>query len=172
MLEIFTNKINLRMNRLSLISICCLFFTIICATPTNAQATDSEVNLIQSIYGMEKRAVIAEFLGDTVDNTFWDVYEAYELERKALGKARINLLNEYVEKYSELKGDLADALVNKAEKLGRSNDKLISQYTKKVRKVAGSEVAAQFYQIEHYLLSATQAEIFENIPFIGDLREN
>lgn len=147
------------------------FFTVISITLT-AQSMEEEVDLIQSIYGMEKKAVIAEFLGDAVNDEFWKIYNTYEGQRKELGKQRIDLLSDYANNYDSMKGDKADEMVRNAEKLGSSQIKLISQYTKKVRKVAGSEVAAQFYQIEHYLLSATRTEIFENIPLIGELRTN
>jgi hypothetical protein len=149
-----------------------LFLTLTISLSLNAQTITEEVDLIQSIYGMEKKSVISEFLGDSVGDTFWEVYDAYELERKQLGKDRIQLLSDYADNYTELKGEKADAMVKNAESLNKSQNKLISKYTKQVRKVAGSEVAAQFYQIEHYLLSATRTEIFENIPFIGDMRKN
>lgn len=136
-----------------------------------AQVATEEVDLLQSLYGMEKKALISEFLGSSVNDSFWQVYDTYEMERKALGKERIDLLSNYVDNYSGLQGDKADELINKAERLNKKQNSLISKYTKKVRKVAGSEVAAQFYQVEHYLLSAMRAEIFENIPFIGTLKK-
>ena len=147
-------------------------FTLSISSNGFSQSVNEEVDLIQSIYGMEKKEVIAEFLGDAVNEDFWNIYDVYETKRKELGKQRVKLLSNYVDNYSQMKGDNADDMVKQAEKLSSSQAKLISQYTKQVRKVAGSEVAAQFYQIEHYLLSATRTEIFENIPFIGELRTN
>ena len=145
-----------------------ILFTVV---STQAQSITEEVDLLQSIYGMEKKSLVSEFLGSTVDSSFWELYDAYEMERKDLGKNRIALLNDYADNYTEIKGEKADELVKKAESLNKNQNSLISKYTKKVRKVSGSEVAAQFYQIEHYLLSATRTEIFENIPFIGALKK-
>jgi len=122
------------------------------------------------LYGMEKKAVMSEILGITVDARFWTVYEAYELERKELGKDRIALLTSYVEDYGDIKGDKADELVKNAERLNKGQNSLIAKYTRKVRKIVGSEVAAQFYQIEHYLLNAIRSEIFENLPVIGEIK--
>ena len=139
-------------------------------TSVQAQSATEEVDLLQSLYGMEKKALISEFLGNNVDDAFWNVYDAYEMERKALGKDRIDLLTSYVEDYENIKGEKADELIKKAERLNKAQNSLISKYTKKVRKIVGSEVAAQFYQIEHYLLSATRTEIFENLPVIGEIR--
>jgi hypothetical protein len=139
-------------------------------TLTYSQSATEEVDLFQSLYGMEKKALISEFLGSSVDSGFWTVYDAYEMERKELGKDRIALLTSYVEDYGNIKGDRADELVKKAERLNKSQNSLIAKYTKKVRKVVGSEVAAQFYQIEHYLLNAIRSEIFENLPVIGEIK--
>jgi hypothetical protein len=146
------------------------FLLLLSMISIQAQSATEEVDLLQSLYGMEKKSLISEFLGNSVNDSFWQVYDAYELERKALGKQRIDLLSNYAENYSRIKGEKADDLIKKAEGLNRKQNSLISKYTKKVRKVAGSEVAAQFYQVEHYLLSAVRAEIFENIPFIGTLK--
>ena len=139
-------------------------------TSMDGQSSTEEVDLFQSLYGMEKKALISEFLDDTVSDSFWAVYDAYEMERKELGKDRISLLTSYVEDYENLKGDKADELIKKAERLNKQQNSLISRYTKKVRKVVGSDVSAQFYQIEHYLLSATRTEIFENLPVIGEIK--
>jgi hypothetical protein len=38
-----------------------------------------------------------------------------------------------------------------------------------MEKAAGVKAAAQFYQLEAYLLSVIRASILENIPFIGEL---
>jgi hypothetical protein len=36
-------------------------------------------------------------------------------------------------------------------------------------KTVGIKPAAQFYQLENYLLSAIRLEILDNIPFIGEI---
>jgi hypothetical protein len=53
--------------------------------------------------------------------------------------------------------------------LGLANDKLQKTYYGKMKKSSGVKAAAQFLQIEAYLLSAVRATIMENIPFIGEL---
>jgi hypothetical protein len=53
--------------------------------------------------------------------------------------------------------------------LGSKTDKLISTYYSKMKKPAGVKAAAQFFQIESYLLSSIRAAILEEIPFIGEL---
>jgi hypothetical protein len=138
----------------------------------NAQSMSEEVDMIQSIYGMEKKALIAEFLGDSVNSEFWSIYDEYETERKSLGKDRLNLITDYVTNYSSIDGEVADGMVKRSEQLNSKLTGLISKYTKKIRKVTDSKVAAQFYQIENYLLGVTRLQIMNNIPFLGELKMN
>jgi hypothetical protein len=50
-------------------------------------------------------------------------------------------------------------------------DGLIVTYYNKIKKSVGSKQAAQFYQIEGYLLSATRIYILGSIPFIDELEK-
>jgi len=138
---------------------------------TNAQSMAEEVDMIQSLYGMEKKALIAEFLGDSVNDEFWSIYDAYEAERKSLGKERLNLIKNYVENYASIDGEVADGMVKQSEQLSSKLTGLISKYTKKVRKATDSKVAAQFFQIENYLLSMTRIQIMNNLPFLGEIKK-
>ncbi len=136
-----------------------------------AQSNTEDVDLIQSLYGMEKKEIVADFLalkGAQADG-FWTLYDQYEMERKQLGKERIALLQRYAYNYGTLDDATTDALVKEMTTLGAKTDKLISKYYGKMKKPAGVKAAAQFVQIETYLLSVTRASIMENIPFIGEL---
>lgn len=137
---------------------------------SNAQSMNEEVDMIQSLYGMEKKALIAEFLGDAANDDFWSIYDAYETERKSLGKDRLKLIKDYVTNYTSIEGEMADGMVKRSEQLNSKLTGLISKYTKKVRKATNSKVAAQFYQIENYLLGVTRLQIMNNIPFLGELQ--
>lgn len=128
-----------------------------------------EVDYIQSIYGMEKKNIVSQFLNLSSEQSeaFWPVYDAYEVQRKELGKKRITLLTEFETLNSEITEEKADAWMKEVIKLGKANDKLVSTYYKKVKKVVGSIKAAQFYQIETYLLTAQRFGIQDNLPVVG-----
>ncbi len=136
-----------------------------------AQSNSEDIDLIQSIYGMEKKEIVAEFiaLDGAQANGFWGLYDAYEMERKQLGKERIALLEKYAYNYGTLDDATTDDIIQEMNKLGAKTDKLISKYYNKMKKPAGVKAAAQFVQIESYLLSVVRASILENIPFIGEL---
>ena len=136
-----------------------------------AQTDVEEIDFIQSIIGVEKKSVVSDFIqvDPAAQAEFWKLYDAYEAQRKTIGKDRISLLKEYADKYDGMTPDQTDALLAKAQKIRNSNNKLIDTYHKKIKKVAGSKAAAQFYQLENYFQAAVQMELYDNIPLIGEL---
>ena len=75
-----------------------------------AQSNNEEIELVQSVFGMEKKAIIAEFV--KVDNAqkdaFWKLYDEYEMKRKELGKKRIELYTQYAENFDKLTNESAE----------------------------------------------------------------
>ncbi|NCA85394.1 MAG: hypothetical protein EOM83_07445 [Clostridia bacterium] len=134
----------------------------------NAQSNNEEVDFYQSIFGMEKKAVVADFLNLEESNPFWALYDEYEAERKELGKDRILTLAFYANNYDKMDDAKNDEIIKSMISLRNANDKLIDKYYKKIKKASGSKVAAQFFQLESYFLSEIRTNIMESIPFIGD----
>jgi len=145
-----------------------LFFAgSIAALFTYAQSNIEEIDYFQSIYGMEKKAIVEEFVQPKAENRvpFWEVYDAYEVERKELGKERILLLTDFAEEFPTLTNEQADAWMKKVINLAKSQDKLIDTYYKKVAKATSPIVGMRFYLLESYLLTAIRYEILDAIPF-------
>jgi F0F1-type ATP synthase delta subunit len=149
-----------------------LFFSLLFAFTlfSNAQSNKEEVEYIQSIFGMEKKAIVAEFikLDGEAATSFWALYDQYETERKAHGQERISLLNKYVEQYDSLNDASTEAIMAEIITMGADYNKLINKYYKSIKKTSGIKPAAQFLQIESYFQSVIRLKIFENIPFIGE----
>lgn len=137
-----------------------------------SQSNKEDVDLIQSIYGKEKKSIVAEFiqLEGAQKDAFWKLYDQYETERKELGRERIQVLEKYANSYATLDDATTDQLMKQMIDLGLKNDKLQKTYYEKIKKAVGSKPAAQFLQLESYLLSVIRASIFESIPFIGELK--
>ena len=135
---------------------------------SKAQSNKEETDFFQSIFGMAKKEVIADFLKIESTNPFWALYDEYETKRKELGKERLAALTNYVENYDKLTDAKYDEVVATMIKLRNSNDKLTDTYYKKIKKVSGAKVAAQFFQIEAYFTSQIRATIMEEIPYIGE----
>jgi len=138
------------------------------STALFAQTNKEEVDFFQSIFGAEKKALISDFLQLDQDDPFWALYDEYETERKELGKARLEILRNYADNYANLTDPKTDEVISDAIKQTKALDKLILKYYKKVKKTSGSKVAAQFYHVENYLLSAIRVGILESIPAIGE----
>ena len=136
-----------------------------------AQSNSEEVDFVQSIYGKEKKMIMADFVqvDEAKKDAFWALYDEYEGKRKALGRQRIALLEKYADGYLDMDDASTSAIINETISLGAKTDKLIATYFKKINKVAGTKPAAQFYQLEIFLLSEVRAAILESIPFIGEL---
>lgn len=146
-----------------------LSLTIFVGNMVNAQSNQDEVAYMQSIFGMEKKAIVTEFIQIESTDLFWSLYDSYETKRKALGKKRLDLLEEYANNYVGMEDVVTDDLIKQMQIQKKSLDKLIDTYYKKIKKESGSKVAAQFYQLENYILSAVRREVLGSIPIIGEL---
>jgi hypothetical protein len=133
-----------------------------------AQSNKEEIDYFQSIFGMEKKAIVQAFV--TVDpaqnDAFWKIYDEYETARKELGKNRIALLNEYVANYDKMTNEAADAWTAKIIKQGTETDKLLATYYKKIKKATNGVTALKFFQIESYILTMIRMTILDEVPFV------
>jgi hypothetical protein len=143
-----------------------LFIAIFAFAFVNAQSNKEEIELVQSVFGMEKKAIINEFV--KVDaaqkDAFWALYDEYETKRKDLGKRRVELLEQYAENFDKLTNETADNWTSEVIKLSAKTDDLLVTYYKKIKKVTNPVTALQFYQVEGYILSGIRVSILEELP--------
>jgi len=138
------------------------------ASFAKAQSNKEEVDLMQAAFGMDKKAIVMEFVhpSEAQKDAFWKLYDEYETQRKAYGKTRIDLLNQYAEQYQTMTSEQADAWSKKVMDLQGKTDKLIITYYGKIKKISDGIVATQFYQIENYILAGIRAQVLDEIPFL------
>jgi hypothetical protein len=151
------------MKRFTLVFTALLFIGI-----ANAQSNKEEIDLMQSVFGMEKKAMVADFLkleGSKAD-AFWKLYDEYEVSRKELGVNRINMLEKYANNYTSMSPETADALLKEMMTNAAATDKLIVTYTNKVKKITDPITAFKFYHVENYILTSIRTKILEEIPFV------
>jgi hypothetical protein len=148
------------------------FISLFVSVVALAQSNKEDVDIIQSVLGKEKKALVADFLkleaGPKAD-AFWKLYDEYETERKALGKQRIALLEKYAASYGNADDVQMDQQMKETQSLQEKTDKLIVKFYDKVKKEVSVKTAAQSYQLEIYFLSLIRATILDTIPFIGEL---
>ncbi|NJN42891.1 MAG: hypothetical protein HC811_12340 [Flammeovirgaceae bacterium] len=151
-----------------LLILCAVFIS----TAAFSQTNKEDVDMIQALYGKEKKAIVAEFieLEGAQKDAFWTLYDEYEAKRKDLGKKRYSILESYAKNYATLDDATTSDLIKQISSLGMETDKLIITYHKKLEKAASVKAAAQFFQLEVYFLDIVRITILENIPFIGELK--
>jgi len=147
---------------------------LITVNPTNvqAQAEADEIQLYQTMYGMEKRSLIEEAMSLTADNkdAFWTVYEQYEKERRANAEGRIQNIKKYVEVYGSASVEQLDAIAKTAFQEEGKWTKLRSTYYEKMKKATSSATAFRWLQVEGYLHTAINAAIADELPFMPDAK--
>ena len=79
----------------------------------SAQVTKDDVNLVQAMYGKDKRDLMQAYMhfkDAASEKSFWKMYDAYEAERKKLGERYFNILQSYIDNYEKLTNQKADEL--------------------------------------------------------------
>jgi hypothetical protein len=157
---------NRNMKKVSLLLIGLFAFMLV-----NAQSNKEEIELMQSAFGMEKKAMVAEFVkvDASQKDAFWKLYDEYETARKDLGKKRIDLLNQYADNYNKMTNEFADSWAKQVLDMTKKTDGLIVTYYNKIKKVTNPVVALQFWQVEGYILSGIRLSILEELP-LPDLK--
>ncbi|RZJ48652.1 MAG: hypothetical protein EOO44_20435 [Flavobacterium sp.] len=155
------------MKKLSLILI-----MVLASFSSYAQSSYKEdVDVLQSVYGQSKADLVKQYmnLSDSQNSAFTKVYDNYESERKALAKAKFELINDYAANYATLADAKADEIAKATLKNHIAYEKLYSKTYGQAKKAIGAINAAKFIQLEVYLQTIIRAEILESIPFIGEL---
>lgn len=145
-------------------------FVVTFATLAFSQSNKEEIDLYQAIFGMEKKTIVADFLKLEQNDPFWGIYDQYETERKIYDQKRIVIMSDYLKHYSTLSEEKATSIVKQSMKQKKQLDNLITKYYKKIYKINGAKVAAQFYQIENFFLSATRMKVSNTLPFIVNVK--
>ncbi|OOG77827.1 hypothetical protein [Algoriphagus sp. A40] len=136
-----------------------------------AQTVDEEIKLVQEAFGKDKKTLIESYMNLSPEKaaSFWPIYEEFEAERKVIGKERIMIINEYIEKFTHIGDAEADALTTRSLKNDAALNKLYSTYYSKLKKATSAMDAAKFIQVEFYISNTIRNVIQQELPFIGDI---
>ena len=147
-----------------------LFTALIFAGILNAQSNKEEIDFIQAIFGMEKKALVSDFMQvkPAYQEAFWKLYDEYEAERKTLGKQRVDLLNQYAANFNSMSSEVADKWMADVIKMTSANEKLITSYYKKIKKISDPVTALKFYHVESYILNSIRQAITSELPFVKE----
>ena len=137
---------------------------------TTAQSIKNEVQILEGKYGIEKKQVIEQAMGLSVQEAsdFWPIYEDYEDKRRVLGEERLFLIYDYVIAYPSLTDAKASEIISRCFKNDEALAKLRKQYYKKVKKALSPLQASQFVQVEDHLENVVRIQMQNRLPFIGE----
>ncbi len=137
-----------------------------------AQSTSKEdLDVIQGIYGKSKKELAVAYMAipEAQGVAFWAIYDAFEVERKALGQAKVAVIEDYAANYVNLTDASADKIAKAALKNNMDYQKIFGKYYDKYKKAVGAVTALKIIQFENYMQTAVQSEIQDSIPFVGEM---
>ncbi len=146
-----------------------LFFFALLIAPF-AMNAQSEADVLRKIFSAEKRAITESFLQLTGSdaNAFWELYDEYEKERKVLADKRIQLIKDYADQLDGLTNDQASDLVSRSFSGRAASMKLQKKYFKKISKAVDAKTATSWLQLEEYIRTAVNYDLYDAIPFVGE----
>lgn len=135
-----------------------------------AQISFDENSLIQSLYGMEKRELIAKHIKMNVEKSdlFWQLYDEYEIDRKEIGMIRTSNIMAYANKYDKLSASESESLVKASVEVQLEFIRLWEKTYTKMAKSISPVTIAQFIQAEMYIENIIRQELALEIPMIGE----
>ncbi len=140
------------------------------AMEAKAQSNTGEIALMQSVYGMQKRDIIAKHMKLEAGqaNLFWQMYDEYEIARREVALKRVKNIEQYAKNYENLTNEDADALVKAAMEVQKSFLGLWEKTYKKMANSISPVTAAQFIQAEMFFENMVRQELSMDIPLIGE----
>jgi hypothetical protein len=153
------------MKKLILATIVALF-----AISAKAQSNAEEIALMQSVYGMQKKELIAKHMKLEAGQAdiFWQMYDEYEVARKEIGLKRVKNIELYAEKYEKLTSEDANVIIKASMDVQKSFISLWEKTYKNMSKSISPVSAAQFIQAEMFFENMIRQELSMDIPLIGE----
>lgn len=149
------------MKRLLLVVGCVMFVTAIFS-----QTTKTELEALHELFGMGKKAMVANFVELPDDHKFWAIYDEYEDARLALAEERYKVLLEYAGNYVNYSDARLEKVMGKSVKIRKQMEKLLEKYYKRIKKECDVKAASQFYMVQRYFDSQIRTQILGNLPII------
>ena len=114
----------------------------------------------------DRRAVYAQNLEltDQESKAFWPVYDEFEAAMKKVTDARLDLLNQYAEKYDALNEADAKQMLARRLELDKQAFALRQKYAKRVQKVLPSAKALRYVQLQDRVDNILAGNMYSLIP--------
>jgi len=135
-----------------------------CAQEGSSVKADEQIILKQ--IQTDRRAVYAQNLDLTEEESkaFWPVYDEFEGAMKKVTDARLELLNQYAEKYDALNEADAKQMLARRLELDKQAFTLQQKYAKKVQAVLPSMKALRYVQLQARIDNILAGNMYSLIP--------
>jgi len=135
-----------------------------------AQISNSEMELVKSLFNMEKKIIVTEFMALNDDDAakFWPIYNNYESDKNEIANRRWALLKEYAAEYQNLSSEKIDEIMKESFSIQKKDLAIKKKYYNNIKKNLSAQKAASFYQLEEYIQTNVRLELLEAIPFVGE----
>ena len=139
------------------------------ATPGPAAAQEgvkADEQIIISQIQTDRRAVYAQNLELTEQESkaFWPIYDEFEGAMKKVTDARLELLNQYAEKYDALGEADAKQMLGRRLELDKQAFALRQKYAKKVQQVLPNVKALRYVQLQDRIDNILAGNMYSLIP--------
>jgi len=133
-----------------------------------AQSTETYIELLRSNLQMEKKALIAEAMELTPEQSdvFWPIYNEFQLEASKIGNRKLAIIKEYAENYDSLSNDIADDLIDKSFDLEEDRISMHKDYYKKVKNALDAKYAGKFIQLVSRINTLIDIQLSAEIPLL------
>ena len=140
-----------------------LFPVVLCA-----QTQADEVELVKSLLQTGKKAIIADNMGFTEDESkaFWPVYDEFQQLKQKLNERTIKIIKDYMDSYETITNEKAEALLKEYLAIEKERTDLKSSFLPKFTKVLPAKKVARYYQIENKLDAIVKYEFAKEVPLV------
>ena len=141
------------------------------SSPQLAQAqqddgTKADEQIVIKQIQTDRRAVYAQNLEltDAESSAFWPVYDEFEAEMKKITDARLELLDQYADKYDAMDDATAKQMLGRRLQLDKEAFELRQKYAKKVEKVLPSVKVLRYVQLQDRIDNILAGNMYSLIP--------
>lgn len=138
-----------------------------------AQEFKDELEVIQSVWGKNKKALTQDFLQLTPEQAaaFGPIYDGYLESRKKITQVRGEAMESFAAKNAQLDDATAKEMVTKLMKNNSNLASLQSKTFKKLSKALSPAKAAQWWQLESYIDAEIRAAILGELPLLEPVKK-
>jgi formyltetrahydrofolate synthetase len=149
------------------------FLTIALGTTAIAQNASDELDVVQAMWGKNKKALAQDFLQLSPDEVskFGPIYDAFLESRKKISKVRAENMKIFAANNAELNDEMAKNMVTSLMKNNSNLASLQKKTFKKLSKTLSPGKAAQWWQLESYIDAEIRSAIMGELPLLQPVKK-